>query len=220
MPDVIDVLRNLPRAVTPGPASPEVVAADVTRGRHAVTRRRRLRLGLCGAAVAVAVAVAVGAGQVGRQPGGTAPSARVQFVSYTGQQPKGFKISTVPDGWQVISDDESSFVVAPPGQDVSPPKPGHAFGVGNRIAVSLQGLTQLDPDQHISRVDINGEEGQLGFARERGGKLSDIRWLIFPDGAGHRVLVQVPASVRLTDDQVVRFARGIGVTGEAREIGG
>jgi len=214
MPDVIDVLRNLPRAVTPGPADPEVVAADVARGHRAVTRRRRLRLGLCGAAVAVAVAV--GAGQVG----GTAPAARVQLVSYTGEQPKGFKINTVPDGWQVISDDESSFVVAPPGQDVRPPKPGNAFSVGDRIAVSLQGLTRLDDNQHVSRVDINGQEGQLGFAGESGGKLSDIRWLIFPDGAGHRVLVQVPSSVRLTDDQIVRFARGIAVTGEAREIGG
>src|SRR5689334_22712783 len=105
MPDVIDVLRNLPRVVPPVPVSPEIVAADVTRGRHAVTRRRRLRLGLCGAAVAVAVAVAVGAGQAGRLPGGTSSSTRVQLVSYTGEQPRGFKINTVPDGWQVISDD-------------------------------------------------------------------------------------------------------------------
>jgi len=221
MPDVIDVLRNLPRAVPPAPVSPEVVAADVTRGRHAVTRRRRMRLGLCGAAVAVAVAVAVGAGQAGRLPGGTSSSSiRVELVAYTGEQPRGFKINTVPEGWQVISDDASSFVVAPPGQDVSPPKPGHAFSVADRIAVSLQALTQLADNQPIKKVDINGHEGQLGFAGQAGGKLSDTRWLIFPDGSGHRVLVQVPASVRLTDEQIVRFAQGITVTAQAQQIGG
>jgi hypothetical protein len=230
MPDLMDVLRNLPQAVTPSPAGPEVVAADVARGHHAVTRRRRQRITLSGAAVAVVAAVAVGAVQMGQQSSGpvtaaggdsaTVQSTRLQLVAYTGEQPKGFKVNTVPDGWQVISDDASAFVVAPPGQDVSQPKPGHAFSVADRIAVSLQGLTSFDKNQQVKNVDINGEEGQIGFARESEGKDSDTRWLMFPDASGRRVLIQIPASVNLTDDQLVSFARGISVTDQAQEIGG
>jgi hypothetical protein len=43
---------------------------------------------------------------------------------------------------------------------------------------------------------------------------------MFPDASGRRVLVQIPAAVGLTDDQLVNFARGISVTDEAQEIGG
>lgn len=227
MPDVTDVLRSLPQTFTPAHPGPEVVADDVARGHHAVTRRRRQRIALSGAAVAVVAAVAVGVGQLGLQPGRpagnagvTAQSAQLKLVAYTGEQPKGFKVSTVPNGWQVVSDDASSFVVAPPGQEVTPPKPGQAFSVVDRIAVSLQGLTKFDEKQRVKKVDINGEEGQLGFALESEGKLSDTRWLIFPDGAGRQVVVQVPRSVDLTEDQIVRFAQGISVTDQAQEIGG
>jgi hypothetical protein len=60
----------------------------------------------------------------------------------------------------------------------------------------------------------------IGFAQGPGGRISDVKWLMFPDAAGHRVLVQVPASVNLTDDQLADFARGISVTDQAQEIGG
>jgi hypothetical protein len=230
MPDVIDILRNLPSAVTPGPAGSDVVAADLARAHHAVARQRRLRMTVAGAAVVAVAAVGVGAAQLGGQPGGQAPvaggtgetaqSVRLELVAYTGEQPKGFEVSTVPEGWQVVSDDASSFVVAPPGEEISPPGPGRAVSLADRIAVSLQGLSEFGGNQQIKQVDINGEAGQLGFALESEDKLSDTRWLMFPDGAGHSVLVQVPASVKLTDDQIVRFARGITVTDQAQEIGG
>jgi hypothetical protein len=227
MRDLTDILRDLPQAVTPGPTDPQVVAADVARGRRAVTRRR---LAFSGAAAVVVAAVALGIAQLGQQPGGpvtavggggaTVRSARLQLVAYTGEQPKGFRVRAVPDGWQVISDDASSFVVAPPGQDVGQPAPGRAFSVADRIAVSLQGLTRFGKDQQVHKVNINGREGQIGFAQEAGGRTSDTRWLTFPDAEGRRVLVQVPASVDLTNDQMVSFARGISVTDQARGIGG
>jgi hypothetical protein len=58
MPDVIDMLRALPPAVTPGPAGPDLAAADVARGHRALRQRRRRRLaGVAGTAAAGAVAV-------------------------------------------------------------------------------------------------------------------------------------------------------------------
>jgi hypothetical protein len=44
--------------------------------------------------------------------------------------------------------------------------------------------------------------------------------LFFPGGKGSNVQVQVPASVGLSDDQVIAFAEGITVTDKATAIGG
>lgn len=58
MPDVIDMLGALPPAVTPGPAGPDLAAADVARGHRALKQRRRRHLaGVAGTAAAGAVAV-------------------------------------------------------------------------------------------------------------------------------------------------------------------
>jgi hypothetical protein len=231
MPDVMDVLRTLPHAVTPAPTSPDVVAADLARGHRALVGRRR-RFAFSGAAVvAVAVAaVAVGIGQIG-QPGGAAPTVaegpgtttqtlRPKLVAYTGTQPVGFEVSTVPEGWQVISSDTSMFVVTPPGQDTAQPAPGRAVSLQGRISVSLQGLSRLPDGSPVTKVDINGRAGELGFPWETEGKLSDTRWLIFPDASDRKVLVQVPGELGLSDDQIVRFAKGIAVTDEAESVGG
>jgi hypothetical protein len=231
MPDVLDVLRNLPHAVTPVHTSPEAVAADVARGHHAVSRRRRQRLALSGAALAAVAVVVVGAGQIGgpaSPPAGvTAQPVRLELVTYAGTQPAGFKVSTVPKGWQVLSSDEWSFVVAPPGVDNGPapsagpgePAPNPGFGQ-DRISVSLQGLSKFPDESPVKKVDINGKVGRLGHPLEAEGKLSDTRWLIFPDSAGHTILVEIPAPLKLTDDQVATFAAGVTVTGQARTVGG
>ncbi|MEV0158268.1 hypothetical protein AB0H57_31925 [Micromonospora sp. NPDC050686] len=231
MPDVMDVLRNLPHRVTPDQTGADVVARDVARGQRALTRRRRQRLAVSGAAVAAVVAVALGAAQLG-QPGGatapvaqgpgtTAPQSRLRLVAYTGTQPVGFEVSTVPEGWQVVASDRSAFVVSPPGQDPAPPiPPGGAVSFEGRILVSLQGLSHLPAESPVTTVDINGRAGQLGFPGEAEGKLSATRWLIFPDAAGRRVLVQVPGELGLSEDQIVRFAEGIVVTDEAEAVHG
>src|SRR6202453_2571687 len=58
MSDIIDMLQALPHAITPGPAGPDLAAADVERGHRALGQRRRRRLaGAAGTVVAGAVAV-------------------------------------------------------------------------------------------------------------------------------------------------------------------
>ncbi|WP_268919043.1 hypothetical protein [Paractinoplanes lichenicola] len=44
--------------------------------------------------------------------------------------------------------------------------------------------------------------------------------MLFSDASGRKVNVQVPETVGLSDEQVVDFAEGITVTGQAVEIGG
>jgi len=58
MQDIVDILQALPRDVTPGPAGPDLAAADVERGHRALRQRRRRRLaGVAGTAAVGAAAV-------------------------------------------------------------------------------------------------------------------------------------------------------------------
>lgn len=226
MRDVQDMLAALPHAVTPGPAEADVVAADVARGRQAMKRKRRRRFAGLGAATVAVAAVAVAVVQpahLGRSAPGVsaggnssvpAHTTKVRLVAYTGAQPAAFTVSTVPAGWQVVASDDYSFVVAPPGAPVGQP---NSF-VG-RIVVMLQGMSEFSSDTHVTQVTINGREGQLGLTAD-GNTATGAKWLIFPDGAGHKVLVQVPISLGLTDDQIVSFAQGVTVTRLAKASAG
>lgn len=219
MNDVQDILRNL--SVAPGQNGPEVVAADVARGRQAVTRRNRFRMGAAGAFAALAVAAgAVSVGQFGGATGPAATAGQLTLVAYTGEQPVGFKVDTVPDGWKVVSSDASAFVVEPNDRGVRPSDAGGGLSLEGRISVSLQGLSHFPDESPIKKVDINGRAGELGHPLEAENKLSDTRWLFFSDASGKNVNVQVPGEVGLSDEQIVDFAEGITVTEEAVEVAG
>ncbi|MCM4082050.1 hypothetical protein [Paractinoplanes hotanensis] len=233
MRDAQEILRNL--SVAPDQTDPTVVAADVARGRQAQIRRRRQRFAVGGAFVAVAAAAAVGVGQFGQAAGtpdrastsvaqepipSGSSQARLQLVAYRGEQPTGFKVSTVPDGWLVVSSDPSAFIVEPASRGELPEDKLGAVSLEGRIMVSLQGLSQFPPESPVKKVDVNGRAGKIGHPLDAPGKLSDTRWLFFPDASGRQVQVQVPAKVNLSDEQVVDFAKGVTVTGEAVEIGG
>jgi hypothetical protein len=79
----------------------------------------------------------------------------------------------------------------------------------------LQGDSRLPADQPITKVTVQGTEGQLGLTEDKGAK-----WLIYPHGAGSKVLVQVPTKLGLTDKQIVQFADGITVTSDAQAARG
>jgi hypothetical protein len=234
MPDVMDILRNLPQAAaTPDvPADQAVVAADVARGHQAVSRRRQKRIGFAAAAVAAVAALAVGAGQLGPTADNQSTvagssgvnAAALQLVAYTGEQPAGFKVTTVPQGWTVISSNAFEFVVAPPGKETGGgPSAGPSTGPApvmydDRIAVFMLGDSPPPKDSHSENVNINGKEGKLGTF-PKGRTSPDARWLMFPSDKG-TVMVQVPDSTGLTNDQIVSFAEGISVTGAPEKFGG
>jgi len=230
MPDVLDVLGALPQAVTPGPARAETVAEDVTRGHRALARRRH-RIGcsgVAGAVIAAVAAVAVSASQPGSAPTAVAgthaisQTSRVRLVAYTGPKPIGFIVSTVPAGWKVASSDRAALVLVPPGAPTAQPyQPGQGQVVmlAGRLAVMLQAGSKLPDNSPITKVTVNGRPAVLGFPYGGEGATRD-RWLIFSDGKGHKILVQVPESLDLTTAQIVQFAQGITVTSQAQPIGG
>lgn len=247
MPDVQDMLRTLPHAITPGPVGSDVAAADVARGRRALNQRRRRRIAGLGGAVAVMGGLAVVISQPGASthspsthPAVTQTSA-IRLTAYTGIQPAGFQVAAVPAGWTVVSSDNYSFVVAPPGAStaqaggptaaatagasaaaqahkgkVHVSTPGSYVG---RIVVMLQGMSELGKNETVTPVTVNGRPGQLGLA-EGGNAETRSEWLIYPDGKGHQVLIQVPVSVALSTAQLVQFANGITVTSAVKAAGG
>jgi hypothetical protein len=193
---MIEILGSLREEDPAAPAPAETVAADIARGQRARSRKRLWRVvgtGVVAAAVATAVGVggAVGGGthrdDVASAPSSTASSSRqqtsaVQLAAYTGAQPAGFTVATVPAGWTVRSSDAFAFVVQPPG-DTS-----HVRGdYENAITVMLQDEFDI-PTYDITHVTVNGRPGTLGITQDRG-----ATWLIFPDGKGHHVVVQVLA---------------------------
>jgi hypothetical protein len=233
MKDMTDVLGAL-RDTGTAPADAETVAADVARGQRALVRRRHRRItGI--AAVAVVAAVAAGtaataarSGQSSAVASGTATASarpgqlsgpgvaaagqttQVQLAAYHGPQPAGFTVATVPAGWKVVSSTTSVFVAVPPGAHTPKPVPG-VIDLRGGISVMLQGASRLPADSAVTKVTVNGKAGSLGSTEDK-----QATWLIFPDGAGHSVLVQVPVELGLTDSQIVRFAEGVTVTQEAQ----
>jgi hypothetical protein len=240
MSDPRNVLTSLSRAVPTIPATPDIVAGDVARGRRALIQRRRRRTTMLSASAALVAVVAIGGAQLAGSGGstpqatgsapsatpdtaGTAPAPQVRLVAYTGAQPAGFEVSTVPDGWQIVDSDTSSFILAPPDADTElgpkDPAGGQLISLAGRIAVSLKGLSRLPDDAVTRTVTINGNRGVLGLPNQ-GDSKDPVLWLHYSDGAGHDVQVQLPQSLGLTDAQIVQFAEGITVTDAATPIGG
>jgi hypothetical protein len=227
MEDMIDILSTL-RDTGTDPADAETVASDVARGRRALTGRRSRRVAGF-AAVAAAAVLAVGtANQFGHSGQSVAiqQTSQVQLAAYDGPQPAGFTVDTVPAGWKVTSSTKTEFLAVPPGTKTksellaaparrSTSWPDEAHSLMDGIAVMLQGKSRLPSDSPVTKVTINGKEGQLGLTKD---KTAD--WLIFPEDAGHSVLVQVPTRLGMTTSQIIRFAKGVTVSSKAHSMGG
>lgn len=221
MSDVRDMLeRTVPSAeATP---SDETVEADLRRGRAAMTRRRVVRFSVAGLiAVVVVAGTAVVVGNQGHssyrvtppagqkhhqtQGTGTVAGAPVRLVAYHGDQPKGFTVAQIPDGWFLQGTNAFSLTVAPNGDTSSP----DAF-VGKLVVTLLsksapQKLPDGDP------VTVNGHDGVVSP-----GPPADV--LTYQDDAGHFVQVQAwTSALHWTDEQLVSFAEGVQVTAEAQQ---
>ncbi|MCW2942624.1 MAG: putative serine/arginine repetitive matrix protein 1 [Actinomycetia bacterium] len=246
-----DVLRHLtearPEHLDPGAPIPTgtrekelTTAMAGLREQNTETPRQARRavrplwgVGLIAAAGVTAAAVVVATTGTGGKtvegpsatvegPRATAQALRLQLAAYTGTQPVGFKVNTVPAGWHVTSSSTAAFMVAPPGKlpgVKKVPAGGQLVSLEGQIVVMLQGMSRLPSDSPVTKVTIHGKEGQLGSPKGGNSAMQAV-WLIFPDAAGHKILVQVPKSVGLTNDQIVRFAQGISVTKHAESTGG
>ncbi len=223
---MIDIERLLDQTARSAEAtpSPEVVEADVRRARSALLHRRRRRAVWTSVASTAAVVAVIGATVVigGADRTGDTPTARpnatqsqgqapggdgVDLVTYHGEQPPGFIVDLVPEGWYIQQPDHGAYSlsIARDGDTSSP----DAF-VGKLV------VTLLSSDASVPKngepVDINGREGVI--SPSDGGATT----LIFPYADGRYVEIQAwsLADLGWSNDQLVRFAEGITVTASAK----
>ena len=204
------------------------VEADLTRGRRALRRRRTVQtiagsaFGVAALAAAIAVATSTGAP--------TAPSNRttagavsVQLVAYKGEQPKGFTVDKVPDGWFVQASEQGYLTVAPekaknpgPGANPSTDPVYDKDSFVDKIAIMLESKDQSGPDREGKKVQVGDKEGVLlesltqpDASGDRGSSL----WIKQPSGV--YLIVQVWQGLGLSEAQIVELGAGVHVHKDA-----
>jgi hypothetical protein len=218
MSDITELFQAIGPDGAGDPAA-ATVAGDLTRGRTALVRAHRRavvrRSMFATGSLVVAAAVAVTATQVGG--GSKAPAAvhhgpvqivqhhhasAVRLVDWTGQQLAGFTVDQVPAGWHLSTSTQFALLITADGSTDNDPD---AF-VGKLAvltsSVDEHGLGNGDP------VTVNGVPGRVDV--QDGTVL-----LRYNDPNGFGVDIQAPPALHWTDAQIVAFAEGVHVTGNA-----
>lgn len=194
--------------------SDDIVAADLSRGRAAL-RRNRIRIGGALSAAALIIAGTTvylgGSGGVAthqpptHQPQHQTATAhlKIKLVNYSGHDPQGFTIASVPQGFNLQEQASTGFefILAPPGADKS------AGSFTGKLVVTAEAGSELGHWQTFGKrsVTVNGSQGRIGDD----GTATQL-WF----SAGHGVVVDVQAwdSIGLTQQQLIDFADGVTTT--------
>lgn len=230
----MDDLRTLlhERTTLTATPSPSLVQDDLARGRTAL-RRHETRRGARGAVMAVAAAGVVALATQGALGGGasttasrpaatTAPPAissapAVSLVSFTGQQPAGFTIDTVPAGWGVVRSDADGLLLAPAGTG-DRNSTDREVSLVDKIAV-MQINTAAGMDGTDVSVDVGGAPGTLFTMQDEGpdGKpvASKTKTLYVKQPSDTYLAVQVWDASAWTDAQIAQLGAGIHPTDTA-----
>lgn len=210
------------------PASEAVVDADLARGRRALNHRRMRRTGTRSVLAGALAIGAFAAYSPGSHPAtsttaskpaattgkpsltstttatGTAPSAGIKLVAYTGEQPKGYTVDSVPAGWELQGVDNFALVIAPVGDpDTS------ISDFEGKLVVMLE-----SKDQHGvpsgDAVMVGSAHGVVTHLGDNEGPI-----LYFTDASGHRLDIQVPAALHWSDAQIAAFGAAVHVNASA-----
>lgn len=210
------------------PPSERLVDADVARGHRALVHRKMRRTGTRSALAAVVAvgtfaAVHTSSGSSGstvaKAPSTTQTSTSttaalpkaadlsIKLVAYTGTQPDGYTVDSVPAGWEIQGVNNYNLDIAPV---ASTDQDLNSF-VG-KIVVMLQSndATSLTAAQGNTVAVGNGTGIVSNFDRKDGLQLN------YKDAAsGKWVMVQAPLSLHWTDTELGQFAAGIHVSASA-----
>jgi hypothetical protein len=230
MSDITDLFSQTASATGATPDA-ETVDADLARGQFALRRdhrRRTVRRSMAAtstvaavAVVAVIVAQATGTSShnptashptakqpavVNHVPGGGAvkvkPIHRIKLVAYHGKQLNGFTVDSVPAGWQLSTSTQYALLITKDGSTDDDPS---AF-VG-KLAVLTSSIDEhgLGKGDHVT---VNGQPGRVDVQ-------GDVQLLRYNSTDGFGVDIQAPTKLHWTDAQIVKFAEGVHVTGNA-----
>jgi hypothetical protein len=234
MSDITELFNSVGPSADEAP-SEATVEADVARGRTALTRdhrRRTIRRSmLASTSVAAAAVVIVVASQLGGGAGAVhhpntatklptthAPAtfpkvqnkhtakvrtAPIKLVAYNGKQLVGFTVDRVPDGWFLSTSTQFALLIDPQGDKDNDP---------NAFVGKLAVLTQSRDVHSLPKgtpVTVNGQPGVISDQGKYGLSLT------YNSPSGFGVVIQAPAVLNWTDDQLVSFAEGVHVTSNA-----
>lgn len=202
MTDVIDRLADFGKTEF-GSQSMASVEADLARGRAALRRRHRRA---ATAALSLAVVAAGGvawASTAGHNDPSATAHLKVKLVDYVGQEPQGFHIGVVPQGYDLDlqAANANAVVIAPSGDtDEDPDSFVGKMVVTAEDASENGGLASLGTQS----VTIDGHAGRVGDD----GTATQIWWLV-----GSIIIdVQCWDSIGLSHDQVISFAGSVSTT--------
>ncbi len=189
--------------------SASTVDADLSRGRRALRRRRASQIvggsGLVVAAV-IAAALAVPSASTDRNAaapvasGGVAAQVSTRLVAYTGQQPTGFTLDQVPEGWVVQGVDKYVLTLAPKNATDKDP---HSF-IG-KIAIALSDAVPHD----VAKKDVRVGDKPGVLATMKGS--TDGRTLFVKQPSGAYLTIQVWDGLGWGENDIVQFAVGVHV---------
>jgi hypothetical protein len=209
MTEVIDRLTDLGQTPLVHPPS-SAMEGDLARGRSALRRRHR-RAGT--AAISLAVVAAGGAAWLSsasspsrHQPTAVTPPSvapKVKLVDYVGQEPQGFHIGTIPQGYGLDLQASTSYsVVLAPGGDAD--KNPDSF-IGKLV------ITAEDASSYGSLSSLGSQSATIGSEPGRigdDGTATQIWWQV-----GTIIIdVQCWDSIGLTHAQLVSFASSVSTT--------
>ncbi len=213
MTDLSDLLDSA-AGHHPSPA-PDVVRADLARGRRALLRRRWARTGLAVAGVAavgsaaVAVPAALDLGQQvrvvspatdGAPSVADVPNPGVDLVDFDARAPlKPISPAVVPDGWSV-GGDAHAMVIAPPGNHTSP----NDFGGKLVVYVDANNI----PNESLpTKVEVAVGD-RTGYAIRADAGVLQV-WVPLPDGTALRA--QAPRALGWDETTLGRFLGAVTV---------
>ena len=205
--DLLDSAAGSHRATTP-----DVVDADLRRGRRALAQRRWGRVGASAVVASLLAAGAVAApGIIGGDstdgvvavPGSGAvdpPNPGVDLVAFdAGPTPKPLSPAEIPDGWSV-SGSEHALVLAPPGNDTSPDD------FRGKLVVYLDSGVPGEPLPTAVEVAVGD---RTGYAIRADDSALQV-WVRQPDGTALRA--QAPPRLGWDEATVGRFLGGVQVS--------
>jgi hypothetical protein len=231
MSDITDLFNRVAPTADASPSA-EVIEADLARGRLALVREHRRRTirrsmvattSVAAAAVVIVVATQLGGGantthhqtaktpqpvtkQHHQQPKASTShhkAAAIKLVSYDGKQLAGFTVDRVPDGWFLSTSTQYALLIDPKGDTDNDPD---AFVGKLAVLTQSQDVHKLP---HGTPVTVNGQPGVVTDQGKYGENLT------YNDPAGFAVVIQAPAQLNWSDQQLVSFAEGVHETSNA-----
>jgi len=128
----------------------------------------------------------------------------IRLIAYTGTQPAGYTVDSVPDGWVIQGVNNYALVIA---EKSNPDKSIDSFE--GKLVVMLQSVDQTDlpPGKAIMVGSAKGLVSRAdAFAAQ----------LFFTDANGHHLDIQVPPSLHWSDAQIADFGTSVHVNPNAQ----